>query len=157
MAHRGRTYPNHFRRDFNFNSDVSNPERYAKGYTVTLDSGVRPGYIVDGHTFLVQEIAGPDPGTIAWLSPSQRIGIWDWQLRLHVSFFNLPTDDRRPTWFLERDAILVSSWRGNFDHQENAVVGGSPLSGTVIFTDELTFERGANFNFSITDPTRYVP
>lgn len=157
MANRGRTYPNHFRRDFNTFCDVSNPVRYAKGYTIKLDSGVRPPYIVDGEVFHLQEVEGPDSATIAWVSPARDIGIWFWQLRCHVSYYNLPSDDRRPTWFLERDAILVSSWRGVTLPQSNVVSGGPPLFGSVLFTDELTFERGANFNFSLIDATRYPP
>lgn len=157
MAHRGRTYPNHFRRDFNTFCNAGVPQRYAKGYTIKLDSGYRPPYLVDGEEFHLQEIAGPDPATIAWLSPARAIGIWFWQVRCHVSFFNLPTDDRRPTWFLERDAILVSSWRTIPDPQHNVVAEGSPLFGQVLFTDFTTFENGANFNFSTTAVTRYTP
>lgn len=157
MAHRGRTYPNHFRRDFNYFCDVSNPTHYAKAYTIKLDSNVVPPYIVDGQFFTLVEVAGPDPTRIAWLSNARTIGIWLWQLRCDVQFFNLPTDERRPTWVLERDAIKVSSWRGNFDLQTNAVSGGRPLFGSVLLTDFTTFPAGANFNFSTVTPVGYAP
>lgn len=157
MAHRGRTYPNAFRRDFNTFCDTSAPQRYAQAYDCKMDSGFVPPYLVDGHVFRLTEVAGPDPTTIAWLSPAIDIGIWFWQLRCYVQYYNLPTDDRRATWILQRDAITVSIWRPNLDPRWNQVAGGRPLFGEVIFTDFTTFERGANFNFSLVTEVRYPP
>lgn len=157
MAHRGRTYPNHFRRDFNTFCDVSNPNRYAQSYNCTLNSRATPPYIVDGQRFECLEVAGPSPTDIQWLSVARTIGIWLWQLRCIVSFFNLPTAERRPTWILQRDAIDVARWRGDIDPQSNFVGGGAFPGQVPLFLDVTTFDHGANFNYSFVDPVRYPP
>lgn len=155
MAHRGRFFPVHFRRDFNRDTNAGLFTSFAQAYNVVLNSGVVPGYIVDGERFRVQEIAGPNPSTIAWLSPSRTIGIWDWQLRLLVSFWQLPDTQLQPTWILYRDAIMVSSWRPILFSYNDPIRKPPFLPGQVLFTDETTFERGADFNNSLVSPAEY--
>lgn len=155
MAHRGRFFPVHFRRDFNRDTNAGAFTALAQAYNVVLNSGVVPGYLVDGERFRCQEIAGPDPATLAWLSPARDIGIWFWQLRIHVSFWTLPDTQLRSTWFLERDAIVVSSWRPIPTSYDDPIRKPPFLPGQVLFTDETTFEHGADFNNSIVTPAEY--
>lgn len=155
MAHRGRFYPVHFRRDFNANCDIRSISAFAKKYAIRLHSGTSPGYVVDGEQFILQEIAGPDASTIAWLSPSRTIGIWDWQLRLLVSFPHLPDALLQATWFLYRDVIVVSSWRPIEFDRFNPLESNTQLTWQVLFTDFTTFDRGANFNFSTLNAVGY--
>lgn len=157
MAHRGRLYPVHFRRDFNPNTSAKTPGAWPKGWRTTLHSGVAPPYIVDGHTFDLQEIAGPNVSTIAWLSPAVMLGLWLWQVRFHISFWQLPDTPTQPTWFLERDAIVVSSWRGIHSSRSNEISSHNQLAWEVLFTDFTTFPAGANFNFSNVNTIGYPP
>lgn len=122
-----------------------------------MHSGVVPPYIIDGATFHLQEVAGPDPQTIAWLAPGQTLGIWFWQVRLFVRYNNLPDTIMQATWFLERDAIIVASWRRIHQSRVDPVTGGNMLTWETIFTDFTTFPAGATFNFSIVGATPYPP
>ncbi|SRR5580765_1957753 len=157
MAHIGRFFPVHFRRDFNADGNIKNTGALAKGYTIELRSGAAPPYLVDGHTFDMLDIGSPDDHTVEWLSPAQFLGIWLWQVRLHVSWHKLPDSILQATWYLERDAILVSSWRGVHESRENPLAGGNLLTHEILFTDFTTFERGADFNFSHTSTAGYPP
>lgn len=155
MAHKGRLYPVHFRRDFNFQCDVSSLRVLPKVWTNTLSSGEFVPYIIDGRTFVCQEVAGPDDHTIAWLSPAAMYGIWLWQLRLHVSFWQLPDSDLQATWILQRDAIDVARWRGVQSDRYDPVNPGRLISWQQPFLDFTTFPHGGNFNNSRFGPVGY--
>lgn len=157
MAHRGRLYPVAFRRDFNFQCNVQSTTAFPKVWDVVLHSGVAPGYIVDGERFICQEIIGPNPATITWLSPARTIGIWFWQLRVNLSFWALPDSDLQSTWILQRDAIDVSRWRRIHSDRFNPIGFPIGLYSEVLFTDTTTFDRGADFNHSLTNPQGYPP
>lgn len=157
MAHRGRLYPVHFRRDFNRNCSIAGTAGFAKAYAVTLHSGTLPAYIVDNERFECVEVAGPDNATIQWLSPARTIGINFWQLRILVSFWQLPDSQLQSTWILERDAIVVSKWRPVPFSYDEPLRKRPFLPGQVLFTDETTFERGADFNASTYVAIGYLP
>jgi hypothetical protein len=157
MAHRGRLYPVHFRRDFNHNADIRSTTTLAATYVTTLKSGLVPPTIVDGHTFRLQDIAGPDDATVAWLSPLQHIGLWDWQCRLWVRIVRTVDVLLEATWFLERDGILASSWRGVAADRFDPLASGNPLTWRVLFTNTAIFPIPPNFNYSVKSAEGYPP
>jgi hypothetical protein len=157
MAHRGRGAPVHFRRDFNWHGDISSTSVLLKAYEIELHSGTSPPYLVDGHTFRAQEIAGPDAATLAWLSPLQHIGIHDWQVRLWVRIIQTVDVILQSTWFLEREGILAASWRRNAGDRFDPVGAGNQLTWQTVFNNFDIFPRGAQFNFSFLSPVGYPP
>jgi len=155
MAHRGRLYPVAFRRDFNYNSDISNVSTLAREYLITLKSGVIPPYVVDGATFHLTPLPQPDAATLAWGQTDVDIGDFLWSIRLRVDFPELPDSWLRATWFLFKFEFLVSSWRGVPKSRDNPLDAGNLLTQAVLFTDFATFPLGANFNFSLATPAGY--
>lgn len=156
MAHRGKYWPVHFRRDFNWNCDIRSLTAFPRDWTIIFNSHTSPGYLIDGERFILTEIEGPNPSTIAWLSASRTIGIWDWQVRLFVRFINLPDSVLQSEWILYRDVIIVARWRRIFSDRFDPVTGGNPLTYQTLFVDVTTFPVGADFNYSTMHPTGYI-
>lgn len=146
-----------FRRDFNFNCDIRSTTTLAKAYNCKINMDVVPPYIIDGHTFRCQEILGPDAATTSWLSPAVMVGIWLWQLRINVRFWQLPDADLQATFILQRDAIDVCRWRYIHSDRFDPIYRVTTFFGETLFIDFTTFDRGAIPYHSPIGPEGYPP
>lgn len=152
MAHIGRRYPVAFRRDWNKNSDISNPNAFPLHWRVTLHSGVTPTYAVDGAVFVL----GPDvfqpPDELRWFSATQSIGGFNWQLVALLHWFNLPNTIFTTTWELLRsDRGLVAAWKPGPPSYDNPFGVVSGFAQTT-FNDFAVFPRNSFFYNSTTNP-----
>jgi len=155
MAHRGRSYPVDFRRDFNFNGDVSvaspNPDRWR----IVIHSGVTPPYPVDGAVFTCVPAGFVPPDQYTWLSPQQLISGLHYFVRVLHNFPALPDTIRRGTFQLETaERALVAAWDNRLNSRTEPYAFVSSEAHT-FFRDSGLFPRGGTFQLSSTSPVGY--
>src|SRR5215471_17371132 len=129
MAHRGRRYPVHFRRDYNQGGNIAAPWVLAENYHVPLFSiyPFPPAPVGTDFVCPGQPVSGVSDPT--WLSDPVANSGHLWQLRITVYFSALPDSILRSRLELSRlDVGLVLQWRngeGSYSNPfDNGITGG---------------------------------
>jgi len=155
MAHRGHAYPVNFRRDWNFNGDISIASPIPDRWRVVIHSGITPPYPIDGSVFICLPIGFLPPDILQWQSAVQTIGGFQWQLTAQDFFFGLPDTNRIASWQLQRaDKGLVAAWRPRHEDRRDPFAFVSSEAST-FFLDTSVFTHGGHFHASSTDPVGY--
>lgn len=157
MAHRGKLFPVHFRRDFSANANIQNPGVLAEGYDIILQGDNTVPSVVNGHLFHLSPVDQPDPASIQWRSETELLGGQDWDVILRVTIVQTVDVLLKAVWFLFRNEFLASSWQSVPANRLFPVQRGPAAFGQVLFTAGDVFPHGANFNFSDWHPTGYPP
>jgi hypothetical protein len=157
MAHRGKYFPVHPRRDFNANCDIRNVHAIANKYDITLHSGLVPPTPLDGLTFRLNPMSQPDEATLAWGITDALIAGHLWSIRLRIVFNKLPDSLLQTTFFLFEYEFLATSWRNVPESRDFPLDPGNLLTHETLYIDYSAFPDGCSFFNSVTTPVGYSP
>jgi hypothetical protein len=155
MAHRGRRYPVHFRRDWNQNSDISNPFVLAESYRLVLHTGPSGSSILDGAVFVLTPTTTFSIAVLQWLSSNRHLGGFDYYVIQQSVFGNLPDT------ILESFADLYTVQRGHAAgwrfcaNSRTEPFKYDPANGATVIYDPVTCPATAKLEYSRTTPIGY--
>jgi hypothetical protein len=157
MAHRGRRYPVHFRRDWNQNGDISNAFAIAENYRLVLHLGPGVGGPLEGAVFVLTGTTMPNTATLQWRSENRRLGTFDYFVIQQSVFGNLPDtilESFGDLYTVQRGH--AAGWRFCANSRLEPFKYDPPAGATVVY-DTVTVPATAKIEYSRTTPIGYSP